>query len=147
MRMSEGCEVLCLQRGGHDSSLSLPCFLLGVVDSSEFTSSATSTESEATALPRPFITRSYLLFHSRLTRASQWQQKDMSEASPQEASFHFYIFIHSLTWCMNSPALALTYLYDRIVRMVFLSVFHANLNTELTQKLPHWANNHSSLEL
>lgn len=71
MRMSEGREALWLQCGGQDATLSLPCFLLGVVDCSWVTSStpAKSPESGATGLPTAFITRSYLLFHSRLIRA------------------------------------------------------------------------------
>ena len=71
MRMSEGREALWLQCGGQDATLSLPCFLLGVVDCSWVTSSTPtkSPESGATGLPTAFITRSYLLFHSRLIRA------------------------------------------------------------------------------
>lgn len=70
MKMSEGRGALWVQSGGQDASLSLPCFLLGVVDlSSLFMSNPMSQRSKAGGPPAFFITRSYLAFHSRLIRA------------------------------------------------------------------------------
>lgn len=73
MRMSEGSGALWVQSGGQEAALTLPCFLLGVVAWSCVTSPTTvsgrSRASGSCGLPKVFITRSYLLFHSRLIRA------------------------------------------------------------------------------
>lgn len=91
MRMSEGSEALWLHCGGQDVTLSLPCFLLGVVDcswvtnSTEAPASTASLESGATGLPTAFSTRSYLLFHSRLIRADKETERKSKMGVPREA--------------------------------------------------------------
>lgn len=78
MSMSEGSEALWVQCGGQDAAVSRPAFLLGVVDCSRGTSppaaSSESAESGTTGLSMAFITRSYLLFHSRLIKADGEQK-------------------------------------------------------------------------
>lgn len=70
MKTSEGRGAAWGQSGGQDAALWLPCFLLGVVALSALTTSnPTSQRSKAGGPPTSFITRSYLLFHSRLIRA------------------------------------------------------------------------------
>lgn len=67
MKTSEGRGASWVQSGGQDAPLSLPGFLLGVVDRSSLARSPAAS-------PRPptsFITRSYLLLHSRLMRAEE----------------------------------------------------------------------------
>lgn len=79
MSMSEGREALWVQCGGQDAAVSRPAFLLGVVDCSRVASppaaSSESAESGATGLSVAFITRSYLLFHSRLIKADGEQKR------------------------------------------------------------------------
>lgn len=101
MRTSEGSEALWLQCGGQEVTLSLSCFLLGVVDgSSSTTAPPTSPESAATGLPRAFTTRSYLLFHSRRISAGVtcWENRKAVLAWCPEGTFHhgtgiFFLFI------------------------------------------------------
>lgn len=84
--MSDGSEALWVHCGGQDAAVTCPAFLLGVVDCSRGTSppaaSSESTESGATELSMVFITRSNLLFHSRLIKAD----------GKQKQSFRFVFF-------------------------------------------------------
>lgn len=125
MRMSEGREALWLQCGGQDATLSLPCFLLGVVDCSWVTSStpAKSPASGAAGLPTAFITRSYLLFHSRLIRAGGETTKRKSKKSflrePWITAWVFLFFssIMAVTFCNTIPAA------PKALRLRFIPVF------------------------
>lgn len=75
MRISEGSGAVWLQSGWQEAALTLPCFLFGVVAwscvPSPTTHSAWSRASGSSGLAMVFITRSYLLFHSRLIRAER----------------------------------------------------------------------------
>lgn len=88
MKMSEGRGASWEQSRGQEDTLSLPCFLLGVVDRSSLTKTTTaspiSPRSKAGGPPVSFITRSYLLFHSRLMRAEDADDSDEESCSRQE---------------------------------------------------------------
>lgn len=81
MRTSEGSEAPWLQCGGQDVTLSLPRLVLGAAEGSSLvggSGAAASTSSLECGGGGPaavFITRSYLLFHSRLIRADKRTQE------------------------------------------------------------------------
>ena len=106
-RMSEGSEALWLQVGGQDVTLSLPCFLLGVMGCSWVTGSSTapspSLQPRATGLPTAFITRSYRLFHSRLISADRGGKTEslswMSLGNFKSQQWCLFSFHLQCQWC------------------------------------------------